>query len=80
LRYGYHQVWIKDEDIHKIAFRARYGNCKFVVVSLGITNAPATCMFMMNNVLIQHLKKFVSVFVDDTLVYLMKTKEEHEEN
>ena len=35
---------------------------------------------MMNNVLIQHLKKFVSVFVDDTLVYLMKTKEEHEEN
>jgi len=32
LRYRYHQVKIKDEDIHKKSFRMRYGHYEFVVV------------------------------------------------
>jgi hypothetical protein len=33
LRAGYNQVRIKEEDIHKITFRTRYGHYEFVVVS-----------------------------------------------
>jgi hypothetical protein len=41
LQYGYHQVQIKDEDIHKTTFRIRYGHYEFVVVPFGLTNALA---------------------------------------
>ena len=49
-RYGYHQVRIKEENIHKIAFWTRYGHYEFVVVSFGLTNAPATFVCLMNSV------------------------------
>ena len=55
LIFGYHQVRIKDEDIHKKTFRTRYGHYEFVVVPFGITNAPATFMCLMNSVFSKYL-------------------------
>ena len=42
---------------------------KFLVMSFGLTNAPATFMELMNRVFHDYLDKFIIVFIDDILVY-----------
>lgn len=76
---GCHQLCIKEEDIQKMYFRTHYRQYEFVVLPFGLTNAPATFMCLVNNVLRQYLDHFVLVFIDDILVY-SKNEEEHQEH
>jgi hypothetical protein len=79
LRSGYHQLKIRESDIPNTAFRTWYGLYEYTVMSFGLTNAPAYFMYLMNKVFMEHLDKFVVVFIDDILVF-SKAEEEHEKH
>jgi len=70
---------IRPENIPKMAFSTRYGLYEYLVMSFGLTNAPAYFMYLMNLVFMPELDKFMVVFIDDILIY-SKMEEEHEEH
>jgi hypothetical protein len=79
LHSGYHQIKIYPEDVPKTTFSTRYGLYEYLVMSFGLTNAPAHFMYLMNSVFMSGLDKFVMVFIDDILVY-SNNEEGHEQH
>jgi hypothetical protein len=79
LRLGYHQLKIRTEDLSKTTFTTRYGLYEFLVMSFGLTNAPAYFMNLVNKVFMEYLEQIVVVLIDDILVY-SQTKEAHEDH
>ena len=74
---GYHQVRLAPGDCEKTAFVTRYGLFEYMVLPLGLCNAPSTFLCLMNLVMHGFIDKFVLVYLDDVLVY-SDNEDEHE--
>ena len=77
LKDAYYRLRIKAGDEWKTAFRTRYGHYEFMVIPMGLTNAPATFQAYINKALRGLVDDFCIVYLDDILVF-SKTREEHD--
>jgi hypothetical protein len=67
---------VREDDIHKTTIQALDGLTELVAMPPGLCNAQAKFHWMMNDILRDILRKFVTVDLDDTCVYI-RTLEKH---
>ncbi|QRW20625.1 Retrotransposable element Tf2 protein [Rhizoctonia solani] len=75
LRWGYNNVWIKEGNEWKTAFRTKYGLFKYLVMPFGLTNAPAAFQHFMNNLFRDLIDVNVVIYLDNILIFSDKPEE-----
>ncbi|GET63041.1 enzymatic polyprotein, putative [Rhizophagus irregularis DAOM 181602=DAOM 197198] len=76
---GYHQVEMAEEDKEKTAFICSQGLYEYNVMPFGLKNAPGTFQRLMDKILKEYIGEFVTVYLDDIMIY-SEDFEEHIEH
>lgn len=79
LRWGYHNVRLKQGDEWKAAFRTQAGHFEPTVMTFGLTNAPATFQHMMNDIFKDLIGVYVIIYLDDLLIF-SEDESQHDEH
>ncbi|MBW0472101.1 hypothetical protein O181_011816 [Austropuccinia psidii MF-1] len=76
LRVEYDLRRIKEGDEHWTAFRTKYGSYEYLVMPLGLTNAPASFQNLVNDIFQDLLDFYFVIYLDEIMVF-SKSEEEH---
>jgi hypothetical protein len=75
LQNAYHLLCIKEGDKWKTAFHTHYSFFKFLVMPLGLTNAPSSFQRFMNTIFGDLLDIILIIYLDDLLVFSLSRAE-----
>src|SRR2546421_13027144 len=74
---GYWQVEMNPEDVEKTAFVTLFGLYEFFVMPFRLSYALITFQRLMNRVLQEFLGDFISVYLNDVIIFTKRTFEQH---
>src|SRR5467141_3681163 len=66
---GYYNVHVATGHKWKTAFHTQYGSFKFLVMPMGLTNAPATFQAFMNHIFRDMTDIFVVIYLNHILIF-----------
>ncbi len=79
IRQAFHKLRIHPDSEDLTTFRTRYGMFKYKVLPFGLTNGPASFQRFVNDLFMDYLDLFLSIYLDDILIYSQNELEHQEQ-